>query len=240
MTKSYRSMEWTPERIARFWDWQSQFPECYFTYQFGDRIVQALREHLTGKHSVLDFGCGTGFLIPSLAAVAENVYGGDVSPKSLERTNKYAVGVANFRGAYLISDLVARKLRFDAIMIVEVVEHLPDHALVEVLNTARELVKPNGRVIITTPNEERLEDSEIYCAEADVVFHRWQHVRSWTASRLSDWVTKHGYEVVKVYTTDFSLWPTASLRGLRQRFQRARNPQSKPPHLVCVARPKCE
>lgn len=32
-----------------------------------------------------------------------------------------------------------------------------------------------GALIITTPNEENLEDNMVYCPVSNTIFHRWQH-----------------------------------------------------------------
>ena len=59
-------MEWTGETIGRFWRWQAAHPEHYFTNRFGDRIATALAPLLAGCRSVIDYGCGPGFLVPHL------------------------------------------------------------------------------------------------------------------------------------------------------------------------------
>jgi 2-polyprenyl-3-methyl-5-hydroxy-6-metoxy-1,4-benzoquinol methylase len=79
-------MEWTPERIKRFWDWQSRFPEDYFTVLFGPHIVSHFKSMLAGK-SVLDLGCGPGGLLPHLCSVATTVSGADLSEASVAAAN---------------------------------------------------------------------------------------------------------------------------------------------------------
>jgi 2-polyprenyl-3-methyl-5-hydroxy-6-metoxy-1,4-benzoquinol methylase len=233
----YQQMEWTPERIGRFWDWQSQFPETYFTYQFGDRIVRQLHRHLVGCQAVLDLGCGTGFLLPHLARVAKSVTGADVSPDSVARANEFTTQLPNVEGAFLVDELIKRDVRFDAVLVVEVVEHLPDDDLHQLLLTARQLTKEGGVAVFTTPNEEDLRASLIYCPQSDVTFHRWQHVRSWSASSLSEHVSRYGYEVSEAYATDFRLRPLLTPKGMMQRGLRwIAGGEAKPPHLVCVAR----
>jgi hypothetical protein len=40
-SNAFPQMHWTPEMISRFWDWQSQYPEVYFTYPFGREIASS-------------------------------------------------------------------------------------------------------------------------------------------------------------------------------------------------------
>src|SRR5215475_117140 len=184
----FPEMRWTREMIARFWDWQSQYPEVYFTYLFGREIAYALRGFLAGKQRVLDFGCGVGYLLPHLCEYAPQVYGADPSRESVRRTNERLAGTRGFEGAFLISDLQKSATAFDAILAVEVIEHLYDDDLDQALRTIRGMLAPGGIAVFTTPNNENRDSSMILCPATGEVFHRWQHVRSWNAESLSGWL----------------------------------------------------
>jgi 2-polyprenyl-3-methyl-5-hydroxy-6-metoxy-1,4-benzoquinol methylase len=233
----YRQIEWTPEKVARFWDYEQQFPDNFFANQFGDRIVAALRPWVAGRSRVLDYGCGVGSLLPLLAAEGGEVWGVDVSQKSIDTANEFARSVPNFRGAFLRDKLVSQGMTFDSIVCVEVVEHLDDTALGAVLADIYSLLAPGGFVAITTPNEEDLGRSMIYCPEGDVVFHRWQHIRSWSAATLEAALKKHSLQPVRSMATDFSWrpWrhPFAATKYVVKSILGMRQPM---PHLVCIAR----
>src|SRR5690348_17199890 len=156
MSKTYPLMEWTDERVARFWDWQSQFPENYFTYQFGATIVASVQRFLNGPKRVLDYGCGVGYLLPHLSRHVREVYGADPSAESVTRTNQKFASLANFKGAFSIDALRVQGLKFDAILCIEVIEHLSDPALGVVLGDIQSLLAPDGLAIFTTPNNEDL------------------------------------------------------------------------------------
>lgn len=236
--KSHKQMQWTPERIARFWDWQSQFPEFYFTAQFGAQIAGHFRRYLAGK-SVMDLGCGTGGLLPHLCAVSGSVTGADPSVDSVAVANRTSAGHASFLGAHSIQHLLAENKTFDVGISVEVVEHLSDDALASLFETARTLIRPDGLFIVTTPHDEDLAKSLIYCPATDEVFHRWQHVRSWSTASLADAMTSNGFDVRACYATDFSIvgW---SRRAIQRRLlmlpTRLLKGPTPPPHLVCIAR----
>jgi 2-polyprenyl-3-methyl-5-hydroxy-6-metoxy-1,4-benzoquinol methylase len=237
LTKTYPQMEWTPERISRFWDWQSQYADTYFTYQFGTTIVAKLKEYLVGRRTIVDYGCGVGYLIPHLCALAPEIYGADPSEESVKRTNERLAGTPSFKGAFLIDEVRARKLSFDAVLCIEVVEHLDDAALNAVLADVRALLAPGGTAIFSTPNDEDLSKSMILCPASGEVFHRWQHVRSWNRDSLPARLRAAGFEVEKVVETNMAVPRTRSLVGFVKRMlKRAIFGPPGAPHLVCIAR----
>ena len=237
MTRNYQEMTWTPERVARFWAWQSRHPEQYFTYLFGDTIVRHLTPWLNGGKHVLDYGCGTGFLIPHLSERAESVVGTDLSPESVAATNDRHGGIASFSGAFTLEALRQRPERYDIITVIEVVEHLQDRELDALFVDLRDLLAPGGMAIITTPNDENLALSEVYCPATDEVFHRYQHVRSWTAETLEQRVEQSGFAVIRAFTTDLSDagW-RRPVQALLRFAERLRGGQRAAPHLVCICR----
>jgi 2-polyprenyl-3-methyl-5-hydroxy-6-metoxy-1,4-benzoquinol methylase len=237
MTHEYPLMEWTPERIKRFWDWQSQFPEQYFTIQFGRHIASHFRPLLNDR-SVLDLGCGTGGLLPHLCETARTVIGADLSEASVATSNARCHGIAGFGGAFTIEALDKAGNRFDTILSIEVIEHLDDAALESLLATARSLLAPQGQFIVTTPNDEDLTKSYIYSPATNEVLHRWQHMRSWDEKSLPARLKAAGFSIKQTYTLDFSMEGNsrdARMRRLMQSINRLRGrPIAKPPHLVCV------
>jgi 2-polyprenyl-3-methyl-5-hydroxy-6-metoxy-1,4-benzoquinol methylase len=233
---SYRQLAWTPEKIARFWDWQSQYPETYFTFQFGDGVVACLRRYLKNAQSVLDYGCGGGFLIPHLAKVASSVVGADHSARSVAEATRLHGNLPGFGGAFLVDDLLATGRTFDTVLCVEVVEHLYDDELDQLLENLRALSVPAAYSIFTTPNSENIEKNLIYCPESDVVFHRWQHVRSWDEKSLPAYLRRRGFEIEEVFTTNMTRYCGRGLRRLARNFRNDLLGAPRTPHLVCVAR----
>lgn len=231
------ALAWTPETIERFWRWQVRHPDHYFTKRFGRNIAGSLSRWIRGAHTVLDFGCGPGFLIPHLAALGKDVTATDHSKAAAEAANREFGSVPGFRGAVAIGDLLAAGRRFDAIVSTEVIEHLGEEALGTFLAALRALAAPGATVIVTTPNDEDLDAAEVFCPRCDQTFHRYQHLRSWTAASLSAVLASVGFDIVASYTTDFSKRSTRNVIGtLKGIFKRALGRPEKRPHLVCVAR----
>lgn len=234
---------WRYEYVKAFWDYWSKQPETYFTSHCGAKIVEIAVPYIEGRcKRVLDYGCGAGHLIGHLLRMGFSVSGCDLSPDSLALVNSEYGHFKNFEGAKLTGDLgVADK--FDAVFLVEIVEHLEDDVLNDIFTRVSSLLKPEGIVVITTPNREDLAASTIYCPTCNHTFHRWQHVRAWSVESLRDYLNRGGYEVVAASETDFSykvpVHPPERFykRALRKVFGlpwHVQNPGR--PHLFCIAR----
>jgi 2-polyprenyl-3-methyl-5-hydroxy-6-metoxy-1,4-benzoquinol methylase len=229
----YKLMEWTPDRIKRFWDWQSRYPEQYFTHLFGRRIAHSLKAYLRNR-DVLDYGCGIGAFLPHLCSVANRVSAADISPESVASAQKKGEIFPNFLGAFLLEELLERKQQFETVISIEVIEHLDDYSLDQFLSSMRMLIKHRGTFIITTPNDEDLTRNYVICPNTGEVFHRWQHLRSWSPTSLTRRLENAGFLISQIVTTDLALSRIFSPTRLMNTIHRLRYGPIKPPHLVCV------
>lgn len=228
-------MVWTNDQVERFWDYESQRPEHYFTRQYGPEIVRMLRSYLRGQRRVLDYGCGTGDLIPHLLAEGYEVTGVEPSPQSRAATDALVGSCERFHGVYDLTQLRARGDRFDAILVIEVIEHLDDPALAELLATVRGFLAPHGVVIFTTPHNEDLAASFIRCPNCATTFHRWQHVRSWTPASLRVVMSDHVLTTRQCFMTDFSVsWRLSRSRYLAHLVRHILRIEEPAPHLIAV------
>ena len=235
LDEHHHKVEWTADRLSRFWDYQSRFPEQYFTRRCGPQIVERLWPYLDCRRNVLDFGCGAGHLIAPLLERGAAVTGTDTSAVTLAAVNDRYRGYAGFGGAHTLDALLASEERFDALLAVEVLEHLDDEHLRSALGAMRRLLAAGGRLVVTTPNDEDLGEGMVHCPECGCVFHRWQHVRRWDAQSLGHALVEHGFAAVETLTTNLALTP----RSHPLAYWRARLGQRllgrKQPHLVGLA-----
>lgn len=236
----YPELRWTPELVARFWNHTSRNPDQYFTFVNGRGVLRRMRPFLAGRGRVLDYGCGSGHLLDLLLQAGHRAGGIDFSNDSIKAVRERFDGRRNFLGAWNLEHLLEDGRRFDAVLIVEVIEHLYDDVLDDTLDGLKRLVEPSGVIIFTTPNEERLEDKQVFCPCCEHVFHRWQHVRSWSEASLSGYLEERGFDVVAHMTTDFGAAFWRHNRRKRKVFQKnlkyALAPATKRPHLMVVAR----
>lgn len=232
----YKQIEWTAENIRRIWDYTSGFPELYFTNKFGDIIVDRFKKFIKKGSNILDYGCGTGFLIPHLLKLGANVTGLDFSDESINSVNARFGEAHAFKGAFGIEEVLKSGKKFDVIFLIEVIEHLDDKALNESLANIKKMLSNDGILIVTTPNDETLDESQVFCPNCEHLFHKWQHIRSWNKKTLCSCLERNGFDIVNSFVTDFS----ASLKRNQVRLAKLiikKLFSKKLPHLACVCRP---
>jgi 2-polyprenyl-6-hydroxyphenyl methylase/3-demethylubiquinone-9 3-methyltransferase len=102
--------------------------------------------------AVLDVGCGGGLISEPLARLGAVVTGIEPAEDNISaaRTHAAAQGLAIDYRALSAEDLAASGARYDAVVCLEVVEHLPDVA--SFIGTLHALVRPGGIVVLSTIN----------------------------------------------------------------------------------------
>jgi len=113
----------------------------------GDRSLRPL-EGLTA----LDIGCGGGLLCEPVARLGAKVTGLDPAHDSIEAAGAHAKsqGLDIDYRAGRAEELQAEGRQFDAVIAMEVVEHVPDVAAF--VSLAASLVKPGGLLLLSTIN----------------------------------------------------------------------------------------
>jgi 2-polyprenyl-6-hydroxyphenyl methylase/3-demethylubiquinone-9 3-methyltransferase len=102
--------------------------------------------------AVLDVGCGGGLLCEPLARLGAQVTGLDPAQATIAAAQRHASSQnldIRYRAAR-VEDLAAEPDRFDAVLVMEVVEHVPD--VPAFLKTCAGLLKPAGQMILSTIN----------------------------------------------------------------------------------------
>jgi 3' terminal RNA ribose 2'-O-methyltransferase Hen1 len=162
-----------------------------------ERVRDELRA--SGAKRVLDLGCGEGKLMRLLLEekAFEYVLGADVSSRALEMATE-RLKLPTPRAAVLQSSLTYRDSRlraFDAVALVEVIEHLEPHRLNAVEKNVFDFLEPST-VIVTTPNAEF--NSQWANLPAGQYRHS-DHRFEWTRAEFGAWAERiassYGYQV---------------------------------------------
>lgn len=117
---------------------------AHFNLPSGLRRLSGLR--------LLDIGCGGGLISEPLARLGADVTGIDPAPENIETARRHAEAsglTISYRQA-LVEDLAAESAKFDAVLCLEVVEHVPD--VPAFLKVCSSLVRPGGLMIVSTLN----------------------------------------------------------------------------------------
>ncbi len=111
------------------------------------RVNRVLEMIGQGK-SVLDLGCGDGFLMKKIQAVGNSVEGIEVSTPAIRHARKQGLKVYDLSLNTPWAALI--KKHYDAVFAGELIEHIYDTDML--LEEIRKVLKKNGSLIITTPN----------------------------------------------------------------------------------------
>jgi 2-polyprenyl-3-methyl-5-hydroxy-6-metoxy-1,4-benzoquinol methylase len=102
---------------------------------------------------VLDFGCGSGVMLPFLCKLSSRVTATDIDLLPFERVRRLKAFPANLQ-VYDARKVTLKDLppaSYDAIIATDVLEHVDD--LPGTLADMRSLLKPRGQVIVSGPTE---------------------------------------------------------------------------------------
>lgn len=176
----------------------------------GVRVLQGL--------SVLDVGCGGGLICEPLARLGAEVTGIDPADENIRAAALHA-GISGLDIDYRatrIEEIAAGNDRFDAVMCLEVVEHVPDPAAF--LAQCAGALKPGGLLIVSTLNR-TLKSFALAIVAAEYVLgwvergtHRWD--RFITVDELDRALKETGLTDIRyegiVYDPFADRWSTSS------------------------------
>lgn len=191
--------DWTAADIAAFWDWQSKNmlrQQQYFTATMAPGIVKFIRKKGLLKGDVLDYGCGAGHLLKEMTReTSVNFYGLDFSDDSINETKRQTANTTNLKELVLITALPTpfNNEQFDLITLIETIEHLQDEVLSETMQELFRILKPGGKIFITTPFNEDLGKHLNFCPFCKTEFHEMQHMQSFDVAALQALAAQHGF-----------------------------------------------
>lgn len=150
--------------------------------------AEQIRPHLklhTDAH-ILDVGCGFGFALGGLRLLGyHNISGVDQSPQQAEvcRRSGFDVAVTKDTAAWLHE----REQKYDAVLLFDVLEHVPVELQIDFLRAIYACLRPDGTLLLTVPNAN------------SILANRWRyndytHFSSFTEYSLSFVLQNAGFE----------------------------------------------
>ena len=167
-------------------------------------VLSLLRQNgVQTPSSVLEAGCGWGVNLDALEKAGYQVMGFDISRRILELIDRPGRRLAE---ADLMQDLPTDAGLFDAVLALDVIEHLDDDRAA--LNRLGKMVRPGGLLIVSVP---ALPD--LWSAHDEVQGHR----RRYLPATLSHAFTGTILEVRKIIW--WGAWMVPVLRATRSRVK---------------------
>ena len=143
--------------------------------------------------TLLDLGCGDGNHLEYLQKYADALYGSDYNFVRLARS-----GIRNSSAILFLADILdypARDGFFDVVFFNHVIEHIPQDG--DALKTVYRILKPNGLLVLGTPNEGAWWWQLAYKLQPETLV-RTDHVHFYTSTTLSKLVGEAGFDIKQV------------------------------------------
>ena len=202
------------------------------------KVEQAIPREAT---KVLDLGCGPGTFLGQTERRFAAALGVDLAPSQIEYARRhydrqgleFQVGdVGHFESTQ----------RFDAVVSIEVIEHLPPADTGRFLGNILQLLRPGGWAVLTTPNYRSLWPLlEQAVSRLGPVDYRAQHINRFTEQRLQEELASAGFRdvgcetffVVAPFLAAVSTGLAGSMLGIEARLL----PRLGSEILACARRP---
>ena len=120
-------------------------------------LVNLVKKHLSEDRAIqiADLGCGHGALLFVLSSMGyKNIVGVDISPEQISLA--HAMGIKEAINKELTLFLDETELKFDAIFLMDVLEHCNKDEMFELLDRVYLRLKTSGSLIIHVPNADGL------------------------------------------------------------------------------------
>jgi len=161
---------------------------------------------------VLELGCGTGHFLSAAAERGHRPVGIDFSDTAIAQAR--ARGLRAFCGGFDELERHVGNVRFDAVALFHVIEHLSDPGAL--LSQLSRWMRPGARLFLSCPNPRRFTRliHEQQAGASDFWDYPPQHVQRWTLAALSALLPRHGWRVETAIEEPFSWVAAGSQIGI--------------------------
>ena len=153
------------------------------------------------NQKILDLGCGTGDFLKILELKNKKIEGVEISSKAAQigRKKGYKITISDLHNLFPY-----QKNTFNTITAGEIIEHIYDTDFF--LKEVRRILKPNGFLILSTPNIATLGRRLMLLFGINPLIETSLsqgsgHIRYFTKKSLQDLLEKHGFKIIK-FTSD--------------------------------------
>lgn len=169
-------------------------------------LVWALRQYFPEAESLLEIGCGTGFVLSGFrrAFPELRLCGSEIFTAGLSLAAERLPGIELFQ---MDARLIPFKEEFDVIGAFDVLEHVKEDE--EVLSQMHQATRKGGGILVTVPQHSFL------WSETDEYAH---HVRRYSVRELEAKVERTGFKILRTTSFVSLLLPLMFMARAKQRF----------------------
>jgi 2-polyprenyl-3-methyl-5-hydroxy-6-metoxy-1,4-benzoquinol methylase len=158
------------------------------------------------KGSVLEIGCGEGFIIEEARNKGFAVRGIDFSDIGIKRYHPHLIASVDVGDAYVfLEDYFKNNIKYDICIIQNVLEHVLEPALL--IASIKKILNNNGLLVLTAPNDfSRLQEKlmELKYIDREYWFAPPQHLSYFNVDSIKPFITDLGFEIKDAYA-DFPI-----------------------------------
>jgi 2-polyprenyl-3-methyl-5-hydroxy-6-metoxy-1,4-benzoquinol methylase len=127
----------------------SLFERLHLAYV--SRAIEMIKA--SGARTVLEVGCGDGWNCGEMVKAGLDVVGIDWSQNAIAYASMFVPEAKFFRGDVRDQEFLNRfPHKFDALALIEVVEHIPPNDCISAMTNIATPLKPGGTFVLTTPS----------------------------------------------------------------------------------------
>jgi 2-polyprenyl-3-methyl-5-hydroxy-6-metoxy-1,4-benzoquinol methylase len=166
------------------------------------RVMQA------GPESpILDVGFGSGW-VAALLAKDHEIEGCEKNYMLVEKARHIHPGIRFFCHDFEESTYHEK---YSTVIMTEVIEHIRDYN--SFLKNISQSLRPNGRIILTTPNVLGLKNRLDFIRGKGALFDQIEHIRYFTPETITRALKRNGFKEVEVRTYSTKSWLPKNLKG---------------------------
>lgn len=194
----------------KLWDYYQSVNQTYFDTTARDKITmlsKSIKKNTKKSDILCEVGLGNGLMLLELSR-HRKVRGIDLCDSTIEQLKSRP----EFQKINLqqgnICELSACCKDIDAVITIDVIEHLSIQQLEDACREINKVLKIGGKWFINVPWNENLKLNEIFCPHCHKTFHRVGHKQSFNEEQLKQTVSKAGLQLAfikKIYPANFTL-----------------------------------
>jgi len=192
------------------YDYENRIPAGFYDRIYQRRIgvrfcwhdlkFRTVVSRLGTPRTLLDIGCGPGTFVGNYLPGVEAL-GVDLSASQVDYATRTYGSAAHRFSTRSLASLADAGERFDAVTVIELIEHLAPVEAIRLLAAARSLLTQDGVLVVTTPNYRSLWPIiELGVNALSPVSYIEQHINKYRRGLLAAHLSAAGYRDVTVGT----------------------------------------